>query len=321
MNIAIIGAGLAGLTLARRLAPSHKVIVFEKARGPGGRMSTRRATPYAFDHGAQYFTAETAAFETFIKQLEREGRVAQWPKQLALSGGARVSDKAKYVAVPGMNAICKHLAEGLDLRTQTQVEGLQPAANKWQVKIRDVPTLDAFDWVISTAPAAQSVALMPPEFSQYGILGEVRMQACFALMLGFEAPLDLPWQAMKSGAGPIGWMAVDASKAGRPESMSLLIQSSNDWAEANFGADPDLVTEQLIKVAGELMATDLSSARHQVLHRWRYAATAKPAGQRFLVDDKRRLAACGDWCLGGKVEAAFTSANALADHILSLTKT
>jgi predicted NAD/FAD-dependent oxidoreductase len=45
-RIAIIGAGLSGLILARALSQHASVNVFEKARGVGGRMSTRYA-----DHG------------------------------------------------------------------------------------------------------------------------------------------------------------------------------------------------------------------------------------------------------------------------------
>jgi predicted NAD/FAD-dependent oxidoreductase len=62
MDFAIIGAGMAGLACADALKEAgHNVALFDKGRGPGGRMSTRRMeTPLgevAFDHGAQYFTA------------------------------------------------------------------------------------------------------------------------------------------------------------------------------------------------------------------------------------------------------------------------
>ena len=61
-NIAIIGAGLSGLIAARELAKNNDVTIFEKARGVGGRMATRRANNlkfdgFNFDHGTQYFTA------------------------------------------------------------------------------------------------------------------------------------------------------------------------------------------------------------------------------------------------------------------------
>ncbi len=321
MKIAIIGAGLSGLTLAHRLSEVHDVDVFEKARGPGGRMSTRRAAPYAFDHGAQYFTAQSERFQAFIGGLEAQGLVAKWPQDILLTGGAGVSDKPKYVAQPGMNAICKHLAETEQVHTGVHVETLSKGAEGWQMSAKDGARHGQFDWVISTAPAEQSAALLPESFSGQMVLREVEMHGCFALMLGFEQSLDLEWQAMKSGKPPIGWMASNSDKPGRPESSALLIQSDNAWAEAHLEDDPAQVIAALMVAGSELAGIDLSAASHRALHRWRYASTPKPAGVPFLIDEKHQLAACGDWCPGSKVEAAYLSANALADEILSLPKT
>ena len=63
-HIAVIGAGIAGMACARTLAQAgHKVSVFEKSRGAGGRMSTKGTEFGGFDHGAQYFTVRDARFE------------------------------------------------------------------------------------------------------------------------------------------------------------------------------------------------------------------------------------------------------------------
>lgn len=43
MTVAIIGAGMAGLSCARALVQAGVAVeLFDKGRGPGGRMSTRR---------------------------------------------------------------------------------------------------------------------------------------------------------------------------------------------------------------------------------------------------------------------------------------
>ncbi|MHA7898381.1 MAG: NAD(P)/FAD-dependent oxidoreductase [Henriciella sp.] len=320
MNIAIIGAGLAGSILANRLCDFHNVTIFEKARGPGGRMSTRRADPFAFDHGAQYFTAENPDFQDFLAEMEMDGLVGAWPDQVARHGDARVSEKLKYVAIPGMNAICKYLAIDMDLRTQIHIESLERTAEGWRLVDKKGEAHGPFDWVISTAPSVQTAALFPPDFSGHTALGSVQMQGCFALMLGFDQPLTLDWSALKSGEPLIGWMAVNSAKPGRPEPYALLIQSDNAWAEAHLEDDPEAVMAALLEAGSKLADLDLSVATHQKLHRWRYAATPKPAGQPFLFDAEMQLAACGDWCLGSKVEAAFSSASALADHILTAPK-
>lgn len=52
----IIGAGIAGLTLANRFESGKRdYIILEKSRGVGGRMATRRFDSSTFDHGAQFF--------------------------------------------------------------------------------------------------------------------------------------------------------------------------------------------------------------------------------------------------------------------------
>ena len=312
MDIAIIGAGLAGLHLANQLSVAHTITVFEKARGPGGRMSTRRATPYAFDHGAQYFTATSNEFRTFLTPFLAHQTVAPWPEAITLRDGANVSDKDKYCASPGMNAICKLLAAELDLRTGHQVERLERKSDGWYLHIKDLAPVGPFDWVISSAPAPQTTVLFPETFSSYERLTQVEMLGCFSLMLGFDAPLSIPWSALKSEADPVGWIAVNSAKPGRDQSTSILVQSRNTWAEAHLESDPAEIKSHLLHAASELSGLDLSSAIHQVLHRWRYAATKTPVGQPFVIDEALQLAACGDWCLGSKVEAAFLSADALA---------
>ena len=64
-DVAIIGAGLAGLTAAKGLGEKAEVRLFEKSWRAGGRMSTRTGA-HEFDHGAQYFMARTSDFNTFL---------------------------------------------------------------------------------------------------------------------------------------------------------------------------------------------------------------------------------------------------------------
>lgn len=62
-NIAIIGAGIAGLSLANMLNDVVNIEVFEKSRGYGGRVATRHNEDFMFDHGAQFFTAKNEKFK------------------------------------------------------------------------------------------------------------------------------------------------------------------------------------------------------------------------------------------------------------------
>ena len=53
----VIGSGISGATIANLLNKKNSVILFDKARGPGGRASFKRIKAnIGFDHGTQYFS-------------------------------------------------------------------------------------------------------------------------------------------------------------------------------------------------------------------------------------------------------------------------
>ena len=70
-KFAVIGAGITGITIANLLQKKVNLTVFEKSRGVGGRMATRRAEPYQFNHGTQYFKIENKEFKDFMQPLMR----------------------------------------------------------------------------------------------------------------------------------------------------------------------------------------------------------------------------------------------------------
>lgn len=317
-SVAIIGAGLSGLRLAQRLASLMQVTVFEKSRGLGGRMSTRREGRFAFDHGAQYFTARGPDFEGFLRPYVEDGTVCRWAPRLAQMAGEDAPPHwtaPRYVATPGMTGLAKAMAVDLNVQRAVRVDRFARSGEQWALKDTKGADLGHFDWVISTAPSPQTARLMPPEFACYPALETSVMQGCYSLMLGFDAPLALDWDAAWVGQDPLTWIAVNTSKPGRPAHPCIVAQTSNNWADANLERDQDGIRAELTSEVETVTGIAASKAEYISLHRWRYASVATASGAPFLIDPDNRLAAAGDWCGAGKVEAAFDSASALAEAL------
>lgn len=321
-SIAIIGAGIAGITLARSLSPVANVTVFEKSRGLGGRMANRRREGFAFDHGAQYFTARSQALRAVAEQAVETGHAGLWPRAVpTLKAEGLMPDtrpaEPRYIGLPGMSGFASGLADGLHIRKETTVARLAASGTGWALTDNEDNHLGRFDLVLSTAPAPQTIRLMPEAFSGHAALKTVEMSGCFTLMIGLGDPLDLGFEAARIEDPVLSWIAIEASKPGRSEKTALTIHSRNDWAEANLERDRGEVQAEMLAALRRLLGKDLSTAAWLDLHRWRYASVEKPVGAPYLFDDALGLGACGDWCLGNRVEAAAESAYALSHMLLT----
>lgn len=308
-RIAIIGAGMAGLACARRLV-DHGVtpVVFDKGRGLGGRLSTRRSEGVQFDHGAQYLTAKSDAFQAMLDEAERAGAVARWP----------CVDETGYVGVPGMTGLAAHLAQGLIIRKAVRVTGISQAGAGWQ--IAGANGAELFDQVVLTVPAPQAMELLADHGLFIDALRRVRMDPCLALMLALPGG-DFPnFHTVHDPEGPIAWIARDSSKPARPDATCLVAHASAAWSLANLEKGMDDVATAMLPLVSEMIGRALpSDPLYLSAHRWRYALVAEPLGQHFLCSEDRTLFAGGDWCLGARAEDAWSSGNAIADYLVKQT--
>lgn len=334
MNIAVIGAGLAGLTAAGRLvAQGHSVRVFEKSRGAGGRTSTRRTEDgRTFDHGAQYFTVEAPAMAHAVSLWERAGVVAPWRGRIgALAPGARLSaatdcePRTRYVGVPGMNAVCKLLAQGLDLTPNARVARIEPAeasgaqpADRWSLLDETGASMGGFDAVVISAPAPQTAALCSaaaPEIA--AAAAAVRYRASWAVMLTAAQRLESEFDGLFVNGGPLAWAARDNSKPGRPAAESWVLHGSSDWSDTHLEDPAEEAGKHLVDAFCDRLEFDPVTLGGWQAHKWRYALPDPPLVERVLATSCGSLVACGDWCGGPRVEGAYLSGVAAAEHLMT----
>ena len=322
MKVAIIGAGISGIAAARELTAVADVRVFEKSRGLGGRITTRRAEPFAFDHGAQFFTARSTAFQTLINGFP-SSIVQPWSAKLVTLEPERKTFKREwyeehFIGLPGMNGMLKAMASDLPLQLGTRVSQIQANAKQWRLRNEHQESLGDFDWVISAAPAPQTLALLPESFPELQRIATAQYSPCFALLLGLDQATELNFDAAIVRNEPIAWIAVNNKKPDRARGTSIVIHSDNSWAETNLEADQDEVIAALLASFKRVTGVDGTTAKYTSLHRWRYARVEQHLQSDFLLDSQLRLAACGDWCRGNRVEDAYLSGQSLGKSIADL---
>lgn len=305
MKIAIIGAGMAGLACAERLAAAgHAPTLFDKGRGPGGRMSTRRAeTPYGpttYDHGAQYFTVRDPAFRARVARWQSHGLAAPWP----------AAGPDAWVGTPGMNAPLKHAAAALDVRQTVQLTHLDRTAEGWTVE--GAP----YDALVVATPAENAGPLLDPHDPKTAAFARANPAApCWTVMAAFPTRLDAP-DVLRGSAEGVGWAARDSAKPGRTGPESWVVQAGPDWSRTNLEHTPDIVAPLLLAEFARQFALTLPETQAVTAHRWRYARSGN-AELGHVWRPGLRLGTCGDWLRGPRVEAAWQSGDTLAQAILA----
>ena len=319
-KIAIIGAGIAGLSCARELQQAGiNVQLFEKSKGPSGRMSTRRGPDWQCDHGAQYFTAQHQDFKTEISRWQAAGVAQPWEPRLKVfeeqARNRKTSQVTRYVGTPTMTAPAQYLAQGLNIHWQTSIQQLERRQDGWHLRQGESNWIaDTFDSVLMAIPAPQIRPLLRETAPHLATMAsKARMQACWAVMLRYSTPQHLSFDAAFVNQGPLRWVARDNSKPGRESNREIWVLHANiEWSETHLNHSPDDIAQQL---QSAFTALGGQASSDYTVHRWRFADIESPLSLGCIWNSELSLGLCGDWLNHGKVEGAWLSGKQLGQRV------
>ena len=333
-HFAVVGGGLAGIACARTLVQAgHRVTLLEKSSHVGGRTTTRSTPHGSFDIGAQFFTVRDDRFAQALATVPGVCRPWSANAVRVLDAAGRVTavgrppHEAHWVACPGMQALADTWAAPLQdaalLRTDTRVVSLERdrlRGQGWQIGTENASgegqVLAGFDAVLLALPASQARALMVSSDLDLPLMEDlagVEVAPCWTLTLAFPqavrpglTTLGPQWNAARSTHHRIAWLARESSKPQRSSVERWTVQANPVWSEEHLEDDAQRVQAKLLKAFAEVTGIRAAPDYAQ-MHRWRYAQTTQPLGRSHLWDAEHNLGACGDWCLGHRVEDAFVS--------------
>lgn len=290
-RIAVIGAGMAGLACAQALAAAGAAVtVFDKGRGLGGRLATRRSAVGSFDHGAPAVQA-TDGFADVLAGPH----AAPWGPDT-------------WVGLPGASALVRPLAQGVDVRTQVEVKGIANDGDGWRIAADDL-TEGPFALLVLAIPQPQALRLLGGQGALAQALSGVEMRPVWTAMYAFDAPLPAP-DRLCPDAGAVELAVRETAKPGREGAERWVVHAAEDWTRAALEIDKPEAAARLLPAFLALAGAPDARAVHAEAHRWRFGLTTRALGRPFVRQGS--LGLCGDWCLGATAQDAWTSGRALA---------
>ena len=328
MRVAIIGAGLAGAACARALkAHGFDIEIFDKGRGAGGRLSTRRTdvsgTSVRFDHGAQFVTADHESFRAFLTDAETAGHAAIWPGRLLSIDRHGNKDvlrpRDRFVGVGGMNQIAKYALAPMDVHFSTRANRIMRSGDQWTIEFDEAEPQRAFDRVVLTLPPEQLIEFLARSEGDFSdIIYQARhsvVRPCWTVMAVLEDAFDPGFDGAKIYGGAIRWMARMASRPGQSDTEAIIIQASPDWSETFLEDEPDNIVRMLCEEA--YVRFGIPTPAWSSAHRWRFAMVEEPASTPCALDETGHVGVAGDWRIDGRAEAAWISGEAVAQALIN----
>ncbi len=340
MNVAIVGAGLAGLAAAgqlRQQRPELTITVWEKSHGVGGRAATRRAHGATFDHGAQYVKGATQAIEQLLREelphetlvdiarpvwtFDHTGRIQE--------GDPAQNREAKWTYSDGLTRLSKELAQGLDLRLDARVHHVEHDQSGYRLVDAQGRVMDQVDRVLLTPPAPQTHDLIAastlPDLPKAALLSElakVTYRPCLTVTLGYRQMIqECPFYALVNSdrQHPITWLAYEHLKPDRNTGNQavLIAQMAPSWSQSHWDAPLAAITLEVATLVSGLLDEALHAPSWSDRQGWRYALPDGICDFHVLNTVLPGLYFAGDFTAGqGRVHLAVEQGWRVAERIL-----
>lgn len=323
MRVAIVGAGVAGLAAGRTLHQAgHEVVLFEKSRGPGGRLATRRVDAFTFDTGATSIAPRGLGIERVMLQELDTTELVEVQKPIythvnlrSMPGDSARNKIPRYTYRPGNNHLAKLLAEGLDVRSNTTVDHLGGQIGSFEVEG------ETYDRVILTPPIPQA-SLLLWSLGESRPVANARYRSCLSIMLGFDKPLpDVPYHALidVEQRHPLTWVSLESAKSpGRaPEGQcAMVLQMSPTYSHDHYQTEDDRVLKDVLPWVGQLFGAEFLHPIAVDTKRWKYSQPETVAVFESVNQRHNGVILAGDGLTAGRVEKAFESGLMAARLIL-----
>jgi predicted NAD/FAD-dependent oxidoreductase len=333
-EVVIVGAGVAGLSLARALAASGvEALVLDRSRGVGGRAATRRVEGQPVDHGLAFFHGSHPEFLAALDSVEAT-RIEGWPLRVKGEGRpcqpqAFRKGERRLAFAEGVTAFPKSLARDLHLRLGARVLSIAERSSGVEVALEGGQSIAAKTLVLAL-PLEQTEKLLAPLASESealrpiaSLLSMMTTEPCLAVLAGY--PLDGPepdWDLLYPAGDSVSMLiAHDSAKRKEKKWRVLVYQCRSCFSRRHLEDQEEVWIPLVLSDASRLLGDWAGRPLWHEPHRWRYsrADAANTLAQPFWIplENGASIGIGGEvFTPGGGVEGAFLSGLRLAARVL-----
>lgn len=314
-SVAVIGAGLSGLSCAQALQASGvKVRVFERGPAVGGRCATQLWQGHLVDTGVQYFTAQSGDFKKELLTRLRQFRPIISPILDQNNQPVASAFGPRFYVLQGNNYFAHVLSSGLEIRYNTEIGPLTFKAPG--VKVGD----ENFDAVVSSVPGPQTVRLFglrtaPAEFEP----------ALIALLEYGGTDVGLAREAyahvLADASGVLRASYCENNKVGRivGNKTVFILEATTRYSRENSEKPPEKYLPELIKRHEEIWSIPVNRLSASYGMTWKFGRPRQPAPAKLDLPPGAFI--CGDSRCESSVESVWVDGQKAAKEVVKfLTK-
>ena len=310
-KIVVIGAGISGLLCGKRLAEAgHSVLILDKGRNKGGRLSTRRTDGAVFHHGASslpnfYSYKELPKFGLEIFKRAEKEKIIQRKGNLF----EPINSVADFVNYCGANLNIQESCEAISLNLHKKTIGIQCRGRVYE----NTP----YDILILSIPPYQAKTLINKQINEFdGLLESVQMRSSAAALFSFDLN-PKPIKDKHFSNEKIHIHVENNRFKCKQQLFCLTVHTKEPFARKVVKTNKNEIKEILLKELSDAIPFSLPKPTYEAGHRWLYGFTERSLGKSWLFYKEENVGICGDWCLGGTILDAASSGIKLAEHILN----
>lgn len=307
-DVAIVGAGITGLTVARDLLDrGFSVLVLDKSRGVGGRMATRKYGDAWFDHGAQFLTAHEPEFQSVLNGSLEVGDLKPWFGQK--------TGHIRYRGEPGMTAMAKRMNEDIPVNRTALVEKAAFENGVWRI---EADRSHSARHLVIAYPVPQALELFESSDQQLpeadvGYLSTILYHKCLAVLLTLKEPSGFTYPGILKHDNPEPIeLITDNQVKGVSKLPTLTVHAGPQFSDEYYtNREPAL--EEISRLVTNEHGIQIADA---AIHGWKYARRKNESDRLFQGIDSLNLHFCGDSFGPRRIEGAFMSAKACVPSIV-----